>query len=201
MKKKDRIGMLLAIIIPVLCLASMLFVILRGDRGPAYEFTSESIKVKGGGYDATILVSDIAETNVLEHWPDIALRTDGLSTNKVNMGHFRLKNGENCMMFIHEDGGPLLEMRTVDGQLYYLNCATKEETLEMIDKVKAVTSSKLVTGDNYTRPFYPHGGQGSAISQTRRLHPFAWEIAGQARNEGKEQGFVVLGDASKTTMS
>ena len=138
MNKKDKIGMLLAIIIPVLCLASMLFVILRGNRGPVYEFTSESIKVKRGGYDATILVSDIVETNVLEHWPDIALRTDGLSTNKVNMGHFCLKNGENCMMFIHEDGGPLLEMRTVDGQLYYFNCATEEETLEMIAKVKAM---------------------------------------------------------------
>ena len=136
MKKKDKIGILLAIIIPVLCLALMLFVILRGNRGLAYEITSESIKVKGGGYDATILVSDIAETTVLEHWPDIALRTDGLSTNKVNMGHFRLKNGENCMMFIHKDGGPLLELRTSDGGLYYLNCATEEETFEMIVKVK-----------------------------------------------------------------
>ena len=32
----------------------------------------------------------------------------------------------------------------------------------------------------------PHGGQGSAISQARRVIPFALEIAGQARNEGKE---------------
>ena len=49
---------------------------------------------------------------------------------------FRLKNGESCMMFIHEDGGPLLELRTADGGLYYLNCATEEETLEMIEQVK-----------------------------------------------------------------
>ena len=188
MKKKDRIGMLLAIIIPVLCLASMLFVILRGNRGPVYEFTSESIKVKGGGYDATILVSDIAETNVLEHWPDIALRTDGLSTNKVNMGHFRLKNGENCMMFIHEDGGPLLEMRTVDGQLYYFNCATEEETLEMIDKVKAVTTVKMSAVSRHCEASFSENGRSNP---DKELH--SW-IASSCL-------LTMTGSASKTTMS
>jgi ATP-dependent Clp protease adapter protein ClpS len=66
------------------------------------------------------------------------MRTNGMSTNKVNMGHFRLKNGENCMMFVHEDGGPVLELRTVDSALFYLNCATEEGTLEMIEQVKAL---------------------------------------------------------------
>ena len=31
---------------------------------------------------------------------------------------------------------------------------------------------------------YRHGGGTSAISQTRRRAPIAWEIAGQARNDG-----------------
>ena len=35
-------------------------------------------------------------------------------------------------------------------------------------------------------PLSPHGGQGSAISQARRVIPFALEIAGRARNESKE---------------
>jgi hypothetical protein len=82
-------------------------------------------------------MSDIAETNVLTGWPDISIRTNGIATENVGIGHFRLKNGESCMMFVCTDGGPLLEVRTVDGGLYYLNCATKEETLEMIAKVKS----------------------------------------------------------------
>ena len=40
------------------------------------------------------------------------------------------------MMFVCIDGGLVLEVRTVDGKLYYLNCATEKETLEMIAKVK-----------------------------------------------------------------
>ena len=182
MKKKDKIGMLLAIIIPVLCLASMLFVILGGNRGPAYEITSESVKVKGGGYGADIPVSDIAETHVLKHWPDIDLRTDGFSSNKVNMGHFRLKNGEKCMMFIHKDGGPLLELRTSDGGLYYLNCATEEETLEMIEKVKAVTTVKMSAVSRHCE---------ERSNPDKELH--SW-IASSCL-------LAMTGSASKTTMS
>ena len=129
-------------------------------------------------------MSDVAEANVLSDWPDISLRTNGLSTDNVSIGHFRLKNGESCMMFLCEDGGPVLEVRTVDGKLYYLNCATEEETLEMIAKVKSVIHSRQTTGYNDIHPLCPHGGETSAISQARRRTLFAWEIAGQARNEG-----------------
>ena len=135
-KKKNKITIWVVVIITLLSLALIPILFLWGNKGPKYEISSESIKVKGGGYHATIPVADITSDSVWEHWPGIALRTNGMSTNKANMGHFRLKNGENCMMFIHEDGGPLLELRTADGGLYYLNCATEEETLEMIEQVK-----------------------------------------------------------------
>ena len=135
-KKKNKITIWIVVIITLLSLALIPILFLWGNKGPKYEISSDCIKVKGGGYHATIPVADITSDSVWEHWPGIALRTNGMSTNKANMGHFRLKNGENCMMFIHEDGGPLLELRTADGGLYYLNCATEEETLEMIEQVK-----------------------------------------------------------------
>ena len=135
-EKKTKITLWTVVILPILCMGLFLLLVLWGNKGPKYEISNESIKVKGGGYHVTIPVSDITSDSVWEHWPGIAMRTNSMSTNKVNMGHFRLKNGENCMMFIHEDGGPLLELRTSDGGLYYLNCATEEETFEMIAKVK-----------------------------------------------------------------
>ena len=79
---------------------------------------------------------------MLSTWPAISFPT-GLSTDKVNIGHFPLKNGEDCMMFICCDVNSVLEVRTVDGKLYYLNCATEEETLEMIAKVKQIINVKL----------------------------------------------------------
>ena len=135
-EKKNKIAIWSVVIIPILCMGLFLALVLWGNKGPKYEISNECIKVKGGGYHATIPVADIISDSVWEHWPGIAMRTNGMSTNKVNMGHFRLKNGENCMMFIHEDGGPLLELRTSDGGLYYLNCAKEEETMDMIAKVK-----------------------------------------------------------------
>ena len=135
-EKKNKAAIWSVVIIPILCMGLFLALVLWGNKGPKYEISNESINVKGGGYHVTIPVADIASDSVWEHWPGIAMRTNGMSTNKVNMGHFRLKNGENCMMFIHEDGGPLLELRTSDGGLYYLNCAKEEETIEMIEEVK-----------------------------------------------------------------
>ena len=136
--KKTKITLWTVVILPILCMGLFLALVLWGNKGPKYEFSNEYVKVKGGGYHVTIPVADITSDSICEHWPKIAMRTNGMSTNKVNMGHFRLKNGENCMMFIHEDGGPLLELRTADGGLYYLNCAKEEETLEMIEEVKNV---------------------------------------------------------------
>ena len=167
-KRKTKIALWTVVIMPMLCMGLFLALVLWGNKGPKYEVSSESIKVKGGGYHVTIPVADIISDSVWEHWPGIALRTNGMSTNKVNMGHFRLKNGENCMMFIHEDGGPLLELRTSDGGLYYLNCATEEETMEMIEKVKQTMDARHVTGNHDTYTLYRHGGQGSAISCTKR---------------------------------
>jgi hypothetical protein len=135
-KKKNKITIWSVVIITLLSLALIPILFFWGNKGPKYDISSECIKVKGGGYHATIPVADITSDSVWEHWPGIAIRTNGMSTNKANLGHFRLKNGEDCMLFIHKEGGPLLELRTADGGLYYLNCATKEETLEMIEKVK-----------------------------------------------------------------
>ena len=135
-EKKTKMALWSVVIVPMLCIGLFLVLVLWGNKGPKYEISSDCIKVKGGGYHVTIPVAEIASDTILEHWPPVALRTNGMSTNKVNMGHFRLKNGENCMMFVHEDGGPVLEVRTVDGGLYYLNCTTEEDTKEMIAKVK-----------------------------------------------------------------
>ena len=142
-KRKNKITIWSVVVITLLSLALIPILFFWGNKGPKYDISSECIKVKGGGYHATIPVADIISDSVWEQWPGIAMRTNGMSTNKVNMGHFKLKNGEKCMMFIHEDGGPLLELRTIDGGLYYFNCATEEKTLEMIEKVKEVIDARL----------------------------------------------------------
>lgn len=134
--RKERIKSLIALIIAFVVMLAVLFFFFKGSKPATVEVSEDTITAKGGGYSASIPVSDITSTAVLTSWPSISIRTNGLSTDKVNIGHFRLKNGEKCMLFLCDDGGPVLEVRTADGGLYYLNCATEEETMDMIAKVK-----------------------------------------------------------------
>lgn len=136
-KKERRKGSVVFAIIVVSLVATIGFYFFAS--GPArVEVSSNGIIAKSSLYKVSIPVADIVSTTKLSEWPDIAMRTNGVGTSKVSIGHFRLKNGENCMLFLCTGGGPLLEVRTIDGQLYYLNCATEEETLEMIAKVNAL---------------------------------------------------------------
>jgi len=135
--KKERRKNWIAIIITVVSFAVILFFFFKGSKPATIDVSEDYITAKGGGYSASIPMSDIAATTVLNYWPDISIRTNGLSTDEVSIGHFRLKGGESCMLFLCSDGGPILEVRTNDGKLYYLNCATEEETSEMIAKVKS----------------------------------------------------------------
>ena len=133
-RRKSRIALIL---VAVVLLASVLFFFV-GTKPAKVEVSEDSITAKGGGYSASIPLNDITEANVLTDWPDFPIRTNGIATDDVGIGHFRTKGGESCTLFICTDGGPLLEVRTRGGKLYYFNCATEEETLEMIEKVKKV---------------------------------------------------------------
>ena len=135
--KKERKKNWIAVIITVVAFAVILFFFFKGSKPATIVVSEDYITAKGGGYSASIPVADITTTTVLNYWPPISIRTNGVSTDNVNIGHFRLKNGESCMIFACTTGGPLLEVRTADDKLYYLNCATEEETLEMIAKVKS----------------------------------------------------------------
>ncbi|MBO4316190.1 MAG: DUF3784 domain-containing protein [Prevotella sp.] len=134
----ERIGIRILLGVIIIIPAIVMLSVIRSSRPATIEVSEEYITAKGGGYDASIPINDITEATTLSHWPDISIRTKGVSTQRTNFGHFRLKNGEDCMLFLYKHGGPVLEVRTKNGELYYLNCGTEEETLEMIAKVKQI---------------------------------------------------------------
>ena len=134
--KKERRKNWIGVIITVVAFAVILIFFFKGNKPATVEVSGDYITAKGSGYSASIALNDITEANILTDWPSFPIRTNGIATDDVAIGHFRKKGGESCMLFVCDDGGPLLEVRTVDGGLYYLNCATEEETIEMIAKVK-----------------------------------------------------------------
>ena len=70
------------------------------------------------------------------------LMTNYLTTGKYSKGHFLLENDEKCMLFVRHKMTPYIEIRTTDN-LYYLNGATEEETMELFGKLKETMNAKL----------------------------------------------------------
>ncbi|MBR4146829.1 MAG: DUF3784 domain-containing protein [Bacteroidales bacterium] len=93
----------------------------------------ETIKISGM-YGREIPVTDIVSVDLIDEMPPIAMRTNGSDTGNQAKGHFKFKNGEKCMLFIHKQA-PYIQLRTTT-DLYYLNLSDKEKTLELFETMK-----------------------------------------------------------------
>lgn len=115
---------------------SMVFVVvilILASKPTKIEVDGEAIHISGF-YGRDIPASEIVSVELLERMPSVAMRTNGSSTGRYNKGHFKLSNGEQCLLFIR-NRAPYIELRTTDN-LYYINGDTEEETLEILSKVK-----------------------------------------------------------------
>ena len=59
-------------------------------------------------------------------------RTNGGSTEKVNIGHFRGRETGKCMMFLYNDCTPVLEIR-LDDMTVFANSRDPQETERWLD--------------------------------------------------------------------
>ena len=118
----------LAWVIVGLSMAFVVVILLLASKPTKIEVGEESISISGM-YGRDIPMSEIVSVELLEKMPSVAMRTNGSSTGRYNKGHFRLTNGENCMLFTRNKA-PYIEIRTTD-HLYYINGDTEEETLEI----------------------------------------------------------------------
>lgn len=124
---------LVSVLIGTLGIILAFVVIILSDRPTEISIDKDSIYVSGM-YSCTIPISNIISVELLEEMPSISSRTNGSSTFKHNKGHFKLSNGEKCMMYIRKQP-PFIEIRTTDN-LYYINGETKEETLRYYKELK-----------------------------------------------------------------
>lgn len=78
--------------------------------------------------------ADIVSVDLLDELPPIAMRTNGSETGKNLKGHFKLKSGEKCLVFVMKEP-PYIELRTPDA-LYFLNDNGKEKTEALYRQLK-----------------------------------------------------------------
>ena len=87
--------------------------------------------VEAAGYDCEFREDEIASVELIGALPDDDyIRTNGGSTDKVNIGHFRGKETGKCMMFLYKGYSPILEIRLENGMTVYINSREEKKTEE-----------------------------------------------------------------------
>ncbi|MBR5147110.1 MAG: hypothetical protein IKW54_05745 [Bacteroidales bacterium] len=110
--------------------------------------TDNVIEIKGE-YAMTIPFSDIDTVLLIEKLPPIKTRTNGISTRKVNIGKFKMSNGQKANLYINKDVPLFIEIKcqqtTDNGQqtsskssLIYVNGKTVEDTKALYEEINSV---------------------------------------------------------------
>lgn len=94
----------------------------------------DSIEIKGD-YSMEIPLSDIDTICLVEQLPSIKLRTNGISTKKVNIGNFRMSDGEKCHLYINNVNKDLFIKVKTSNDLIFINRETAEETKSLFEEM------------------------------------------------------------------
>lgn len=111
------------IVVAAICAATLLGCALLSmqfehvDIG--YSLSSNEVAIDASWYHSEIPLSDITDVKLIEQLPDEDfIRTNGASTEKYLIGHFRGKETGRCMMYLCRDASPILEIDTADLTIY-----------------------------------------------------------------------------------
>ena len=126
-------------IIAVFIVALIAYPIFFANYGNEIIVDDNKIEIKGD-YSMDIPLSDIDTVLLIESLPNIKLRTNGISTNKVNIGKFKMADGNKCRLYINKSTPLFVEIR-LDAQdspsesLVFINRKTVEETKLLYDQI------------------------------------------------------------------
>ncbi len=93
-----------------------------------FTINNQTCQFEASGYECTFDPDEILSVELTDSLPaDTFTRTNGASTEKVNIGHFRGKETGKCMMFLYKNSSPVLEIR-LDDMTIFANSSDSEIT-------------------------------------------------------------------------
>ena len=126
-------------IIAVFIVALIAYPIFFANYGNEIIVDDNKIEIKGD-YSMDIPFDDIDTVLLIESLPNIKLRTNGISTNKVNIGKFKMADGNKCRLYINKSTPLFVEIRldakdSPSESLVFINRKTVEETKQLYDQI------------------------------------------------------------------
>ena len=101
---------------------------------------NDVIEIKGE-YAMTIPVSEIDTVLLIEELPSIRTRANGISTRKVNIGKFKMSDGEKANLYINKNVDMFIEIKLNahgsqhKADLIFINRKTVEETKALYEEI------------------------------------------------------------------
>ena len=105
--------------------------------------TDDAIEIKDE-YAMTIPFSDIDAVMLIEKLPPIKTRTNGISTRKVSIGKFEMKDGQKANLYINKDVEMFIEIKLnahgsqPKANMIFINRKTVEETKSLYEEISSV---------------------------------------------------------------
>ena len=119
----------------VVLLAPTLFM----NHSNEFIVNDDVIEIKGE-YAMDIPLSDIDTVMLVDKLPSIKLRSNGISTRKVNIGNFKMFDGNKCRLYINKDIDVFVEIKlnaqsSKPQSLIFINKQTVEETQSLYEEI------------------------------------------------------------------
>lgn len=118
----------------------ILFPIIFFDYENEIVLNEDMIEIQGD-YSMEIPLSDIDTLMLVESLPSIKLRTNGISTRKVDIGNFKMSSGDKCRLYINKSTPMFIEIRLAahnsQHKVIFINRKTVEETKSLYDDICA----------------------------------------------------------------
>ena len=134
--KMKRISM----VVTVVTLIGAGIIVYFSIQPTKFNVDSEQFTISGM-YGDEISWEQISNIQLVNELPKIAIRSNGASFGSIQKGNFKFKNGEKAKLFV-DRSVPAFITFTWNGELYYLNKSTVEETEKLFEDMMNVWDGK-----------------------------------------------------------
>lgn len=100
----------------------------------------DAIEIKGE-YSMNINMNDIDTVMLVNNLPPIKIRTNGISTGKVNIGNFKMSDDNTCRLYVNKDVDMFIEIKLnaqcsqPEASMIFINKQTVEETESLYEEI------------------------------------------------------------------
>lgn len=127
--KHNKLQLLFIITFLLIVAGCVIYNIISDSQTAEITLAEGKISIDGS-YGVSKPVQDIKNISLTDSLPEISFRSNGLAIGSIRKGHFRLKNGETCTLFIVSGNSPYIRITPLTGETIYINLDTPEDTRE-----------------------------------------------------------------------